>query len=339
MAQETNIGWTDLSWNPTHGCSIVSTECRNCYAMTLSLRYGQTSKPWTPANAAENVLLKPHKLREPLSGAAEWKGLGDAARAAGKTEGKLVFVNSMSDLFHEQVPMWYIARVFAVMALAPQHTFQILTKRPERMRDVLGWGEWPDNVHAQARQMLADTTLRMPHWASARVEAWDGFLEWPLPNVWLGVSVGSRQFVSRADLLRQTPAAVRFISAEPLIGPLLYDGEVDDLAAETTVRGWSDGRDADELSLTGIDWLIAGGESGPGHRPMALEWVRDLRAYCQHTRHLYDPNTERRGPGTAFFLKQLGGARPDTPLEQIPEDLRFREFPVLRAYPRAARTR
>jgi hypothetical protein len=91
MAQATKIEWTDLSWNPIHGCSIVSTECRSCYAMTLSLRRGHTLKPWTPANAAENVLLKPHKLREPLSGAKVWQGLGAAAAAAGKTEGKLVF--------------------------------------------------------------------------------------------------------------------------------------------------------------------------------------------------------------------------------------------------------
>ena len=137
------------------------------------------------------MLLKPHKLREPLCGAKAWQGLGAAAAAAGKTEGKLVFVNSMSDLFHEQMPDEYIAQVFDVMAQAQQHTFQILTKRPERMRDVLTKAAYPV------------------------------FYGEPLPNVWLGTSIENRRLVGRADLLRETPAAVRFISAEPLLGPLV----------------------------------------------------------------------------------------------------------------------
>lgn len=226
MSQKTAIEWTDVSWNPVHGCSIVSTECKNCYAMTLSLRYGQTKKPWTPANAAENVILKPHKLREPLS------------RRHPYDKPCFVFVNSMSDLFHEQIPDDYIVQVFEVMEQASQHTFQVLTKRPERMRD------WCNEYRPLS-----------------------------VPNVWLGVSIGLRQFERRADVLRGVPAAVRFISAEPLLGSL------------------------DGLDLAEIDWLIVGGESGVNHRPIRPMWVRDLRELAYESR-------------TAFFFKQWGGLTP-----------------------------
>ena len=283
MSQQTAIEWTDLSWNPVHGCSVVSPGCAHCYAATLSLRYGQTKKPWTPGNAAENVILKPHKLREPLSGAKTWQGLGAAAAAAGKTEGKLVFVNSMSDLFHEAVPSTFIIDVFNVMREASQHTFQILTKRPERMANMLR--SWP---------------LR-EHW----------------PNVWLGTSIENRRFVHRADWLRIVDPAVRFISAEPLLGPLLPKIAGSE---EEPIAWWPDGRDTpcvpyDGLDLFGIDWLIVGGESGSKARPMDMEWVRDLRDACEAL-------------DVAFFVKQLGGARPGTRLEDLPEDLRIREFPV-----------
>ncbi len=290
MAQQTAIGWTDLSWNPTHGCSRVSTGCRECYAETLSLRYGQTLKPWTERNAAENVLLKPHKLREPLSNAKAWRGLGDAARAAGKTDGQLVFVNSMSDLFHEQIPDQYIQRVWAVMAEAPQHTFQILTKRPERMRD------WVTRYLATGQGLAAALGLRH---------------EGVQPNVWLGVSIENRKWVGRADVLRETPAAVRFISAEPLLGPLVARFEPDGELGEWV---WPDGStNGDPLDLTGIDWLIAGGESGPNYRPMDLQWMWDLRDACEAT-------------DTAFFAKQIASARPGV---DPPEDLLIREFPAV----------
>jgi protein gp37 len=283
MSQSTAIEWTDVSWNPVHGCSKVSPGCAHCYAATLSLRYGQTKKPWTPANAAENVMLKPHKLREPLSNAKEWRGLGAAAAAAGMADGKLVFVNSTSDLFHEEVPSTFIIDVFNVMGEARQHTFQILTKRPERMANMLR--SWP---------------LR-EHW----------------PNVWLGVSIENRRFAGRADWLRLISPAVRFISAEPLLGPLvgmekrqqdypIRAGRPHGVVQET----WRPG-----LDLTGIDWLIIGGESGPGHRRMDLQRARDLRDAAQHG-------------GTALFVKQLGGARPGTELEDLPADLRVREFPT-----------
>jgi len=255
MAQKTAIEWTDVSWNPVHGCSKVSPGCAHCYAETLSRRYGQTTKPWTPANATENVMLKPHKLREPLSKAGPWK------------QPCRVFVNSMSDLFHELVPDRYIAQVFGVMAKAEQHTFQVLTKRPERMRAVLqrfALGFYWRELDLGRRPV------------------------WPLPNVWLGTSIENSRFGHRADELREVPAAVRFISAEPLLGPLTTARFYEGCAAPPA-------RPSDRLGLEGIDWLIVGGESGAGHRPIRAEWVRDLRDACQ-------------AAGTAFFFKQWGGA-------------------------------
>jgi protein gp37 len=272
MAQTTSIEWTDVSWNPVHGCSKVSPGCAHCYAETLSLRYRHTTRPWTPANAEHNVMLKRHKLREPLSRSAPWD------------KPCMVFVNSMSDLFHEQVPYEYIGEVFRIMERASKHTFQVLTKRPERMAEVM------NDLYACGLGM-GD----------------------PLPNVWLGVSIENRRFVGRADVLRRTPAAVRFISAEPLLGPLVYD----DATPEGVLPGrhWFDLSTRKPLDLFGIDWLIVGGESGVGHRPMRLEWARDLRDACARE-------------GTAFFVKQLGGARPGTKLEDLPADLRIREMPA-----------
>jgi protein gp37 len=308
VSQQTAIGWTDLSWNPVHGCSIVSTECQNCYAAELSLRYGQTTKPWTPANAAENVILKPHKLREPLSNSKDWRGLGAAAAAAGKTEGKLVFVNSMSDLFHEQVPDEYIAQVFGVMAVANKHTFQVLTKRPERMRQLLSSSEFiADSVDAAIDQFGATReTVGQPNWL--------------LANVWLGVSIGKRNFVHRADLLRETPAAVRFISAEPLLGPLCEWMFCSTCSMEGPDPACDECEGAecwplqDGLDLSGIDWLIVGGESGPEHRPMNERWVSDLRALAE----LYE---------TAFFFKQDSGPKPGKRGRFVDEAAYPQQFP------------
>jgi len=218
------IEWTESTWNPVTGCSKVSPGCAHCYAETLSHRFGRTTKAWTPGNAADNVMLHDDRLEQP----ARWR------------RPRMIFVNSMSDLFHELVPAAFVRRVFEVMATNERHTFQVLTKRPERACE------------------LADE------------------LPWP-GNVWLGVSIENSRFTWRADVLRETPAAVRFISAEPLLGSLLESGL----------------RRA-PLELGGIDWLIAGGESGPGYRPVRVEWVRELREVC----------AER---GVPFFFKQWGG--------------------------------
>lgn len=252
---DSSIEWTNKTWNPVTGCSKVSPGCAHCYAEALTMRYAKAWKvpglPWTPENAEQNVILKPERLEQPL----KWK------------TPSMVFVNSMSDLFHELVPDDYIRAVFGIMQVAKQHTFQILTKRPERMAE----------------------------WAYA-------FQPEPLPNVWLGTSIENRRFTGRADYLRYTPAAVRFISAEPLLGPLTYE---DHWGRPGTLS----------LDLKGIDWLIVGGESGKGHRRFEWDWARRLLEACSET-------------GTAFFLKQGGGHRPGDRMEDLPEDLRVRQFPV-----------
>jgi protein gp37 len=211
------IEWTEATWNPVTGCSKVSPGCAHCYAENLSKRFGWTREPWTLQNAEENVRLHHERLDVPL----RWR------------KPRMIFVNSMSDLFHELVPLEFIWEVFDVMAEAEQHTFQVLTKRHERMAELAPLIDWPDNV-------------------------------------WMGVSIENARWIERADALRSVPAAVRFISAEPLLGPL---------------HG---------LDLDGIDWLIAGGESGPRHRPVREEWLLDLRDRCDDD-------------GVAFFFKQWGG--------------------------------
>jgi protein gp37 len=227
VSDRSAIEWTESTWNPVSGCSKISPGCAHCYAERLSLRFGRSRGPWTPANAVENVVVHRERLDQPR----RWR------------RPRLVFVNSMSDLFHELVPDAFVADVFAVMESTPRHTFQVLTKRPE-----------------QAAALAAE-------------------LPWP-ENVWLGVSIENSRFTWRADVLRDVPAAVRFVSAEPLLGSLFESG----------------GRKR-PLDLERIDWLIAGGESGPGHRPIRPEWVRELRDAC-------------RSAGVAFFFKQWGGRTP-----------------------------
>ncbi|MBI3748041.1 MAG: phage Gp37/Gp68 family protein [Chloroflexi bacterium] len=251
MSDNSPIEWTDATWNPVTGCSKVSPGCANCYAETLSLRFGWSTKPWTPANAAENVVLHPERLLLPT----RWR------------QPRRVFVNSMSDLFHELVPDPYIRQVFEVMAECSRHEFQVLSKRPERMHEVHRL--WTDRHGI-------------------------------LPNVWLGTSIENDRWVGRADDLRATPAAVRFISAEPLLGPL------------------------PSLDLSGIDWLIVGGESGIGHRPMKAQWVRDLRDRALDT-------------GVAFFFKQWGGRTPKVGGREL-DGRTWDQYPVRReSRPRKAR--
>jgi protein gp37 len=224
MADQTGISWTDATWNPVVGCSKISPGCANCYAETLALRFGWTPKPWTPENAAENVILKPERLDQPL----RWR------------KPRMVFVNSMSDLFHERVPDGFIARVFETMEIAERHTFQILTKRPERAAE----------------------------WIAAYRRGRD-----PLPNVWLGVSIENARHTWRADVLREIPAVVRFISAEPLLGSLYANSNRTARIEGDLLHGWRK-----PLDLTGIDWLIVGGESGGrDSRPMHPDWARELR--------------------------------------------------------------
>jgi len=238
MAASSSIEWTEATWNPVTGCDKVSPGCAHCYAETFAERW--RGLPDHPYEQGFDLRLWPERLSKPL----EWK------------RPRLIFVNSMSDLFHDDVPLSFIQEVFGTMAAADWHTFQILTKRHERLA------------------------------ATARL------LQWPA-NVWMGVSIENRRFVHRANYLRQVPAAVRFISAEPLLGPL------------------------EGLDLAGIDWLIAGGESGPGHRRIDVSWVRDLRDRCVAE----DVN---------FFFKQWGGSRPKAGGREL-DGRTWDELPCLRA--------
>jgi protein gp37 len=283
VGDKTRIEWTDATWSVVTGCSKHSPGCAHCYAERQALgrlkgKPGYPGLPWTPANAETNVVLHPRRLELPL----RWR------------RPRMVFVCSMADLFHERVPDEFIDRVFSVIADASQHVFQVLTKRPERMRDYM--------LLAKARAESGGDVMPGACWSDPMGAP---LYQFPLPNVWLGTSIENRRFIGRADVLRDTPAAVRFISAEPLLGPLIKRGD-----------GWMDGYPGEGLELSELDWLIAGGESGPGHRPMRWEWVRDLRDAC-------------RGTGTALFVKQGGGLRPGSTLEELPEDLRIREWPQL----------
>lgn len=256
MSDKTGIHWTDATWNPVTGCSHVSDGCRFCYAEALDKRYHPaTFKPWTHANAAENVVLHPERLDVPL----RWR------------KPRRVFVNSMSDLFHETVPDEFIRQVFAVMGEARQHTFQVLTKRPERMRDFMS-----DLVaEGDFATLTGDTDTPFP---------------WP--NVWLGVSVENQRAADeRIPLLLQTPAAVRFLSCEPLLGPVDLTRW---LVNSPEMAEWCLAHYGASQPLS---WIIVGGEGGPHYRPMNLDWARSLRDACDES-------------GVPFFYKQGSGLRP-----------------------------
>lgn len=218
MSDKTAIEWTDATWNPTRGCTKVSDECTNCYAMGIAHRFSGPGQPYegltrTIGGRGEwngRVTLVPHMLDQPSKWGAP----------------RLIFVNSMSDLFHADVPFAYVDRVFEVMSMNRRHRFQILTKRPDRLLE----------------------------YAHACIAAG---LEWPLPNVWLGVSAGRRKSYDEfVPVLRQVSAAVRFISAEPLL------------------------EDLGQIDLSGIGWVIGGGESGPRARWSNPDWYRSLRNQC-----------------------------------------------------------
>ncbi len=245
MADKSAIEWTEATWNPVTGCDRVSAGCDHCYALTLAARlkamgqpkYQRDGDPRT-SGPGFGVTMHPAELDIPK----RWR------------RPRVIFVNSMSDLFHPQVSADFVARVFEVMAATPQHTYQVLTKRPKR-----------------ARQLLRGWT--------------------PVRHVWLGVSIEDNRVVDRADILREVPVAVRFLSLEPLLGPL------------------------PSLDLTGIDWVIVGGESGADCRPMRKEWALDLRDRCQ-------------AAGVPFFFKQWGGPTPKSGGRML-EERTWDEMPPL----------
>jgi len=309
---DTAIEWTERSWNPIVGCSLDSPGCTNCYAMKMARRFermgtvahyaGLTKETkagavWTGkmVQAPEHVLLEPLRRRKPTT----W------------------FVNSMSDLFHDDVPDAWIDRVFAVMALCPQHTFQVLTKRAARMREYVsehgdGSGKTMSVLEriSEAGAALADAAGRDGDATGDRIL--DG--AWPLPNVWLGVSAeDQRRADERIPDLLATPAAIRFVSAEPLLGPIDFDmlrvGDAWMIGALTGIYGALPGNRGEKLDL-----IIVGGESGSGARHMEDAWAESIQAQCAAS-------------GTAFFMKQMGGpvkAR----MRPIPEHLMVREMPT-----------
>ena len=227
MATRTAIEWTEVTWNPTTGCDRISDGCDNCYALTLAKRlkamgaakYQQDGDPRT-SGPGFGLAVHPEALKQPY----RWRSPS------------VVFVNSMSDLFHARIPLGFVREVFAVIADTPQHTYQVLTKRSARLRKIADRLDWP-------------------------------------ANLWMGVSVENGSTLTRLDDLRAVPAAVRFVSCEPLLGPL------------------------DKINLDGLHWVIAGGESGPRHRPVDPAWVTGLRDRC----------TAAEVP---FFFKQWGGRTP-----------------------------
>jgi protein gp37 len=290
----TEIAWTEETWNPVTGCDRVSAGCDHCYAMTLAKRLkamGQTKyqRDGDPRTSGPGfgVTCHPDALDIPL----RWK------------RPRKVFVNSMSDLFHAEVPEAFIGDVFGTMALAEHHTFQVLTKRPQRMAKFI-------NAEASAAKV-------------AGLETWR-----PAPNVWLGTSVEDDRYARvRIPHLLETPAAVRFLSLEPLIGPVTLLPWVrrvnDDVKAAQDADPeltWENGdypRFRWDTSKR-IDWVIIGGESGPGARPMEREWAQDIVDVC-------------RQYGVAVFVKQLGtvlGGKHHADIDTFPDGLRVREYPA-----------
>lgn len=284
MSDKTKIEWTDATWNPVTGCTKVSTGCDHCYAETIATRFAGTS---AYPNGFQ-VTLRPERLDQPI----RWK------------RPRRIFVNSMSDLFHADVPDDYIAQVFAVMAIASRHTFQVLTKRHGRMKALLNSRDF----YATVRGHLRNT------YGFSEVDAFGTDL-FPLLNAWLGVSVEDQAAADlRIPLLLDTPAAVRFLSCEPLLGPVDLRDHVDKLSdddlgtcdwghcnrAAIAVRRDFSHEDLGYVSMLpvcaahrGIDWVIVGGESGPGARPMHPEWARSLRDQCV-------------AAGVPFHFKQRG---------------------------------
>lgn len=324
MAQNSSIEWTDKTWNFLRGCSRVSEGCRNCYAERTAVRFAKPGEAYhglvqsTPGGPRwtgkveffEHILLEPLKWRKPAK----------------------VFVNSMSDLFHEDVKDEWLDKAFAVMALTPQHTYQILTKRPERMREYLAKPEsrmkaWLDAVSGQmivAKPGLMNYAGSFGPMIDAHVVSFadiqkEYLAKWPLPNVWLGVSCEDQKTADeRIPLLLQTPAAVRWVSAEPLLGPINFEhittghwayGQVDVLSGylqgkqpdamydyDNDPSGWTrNPPDKWEKGPHKIHWIVVGGESGPKARPFDIGWARSIIDQCKVA-------------DVPVFVKQLGAS-------------------------------
>jgi protein gp37 len=297
----TNIEWTEKTWNPIVGCSIVSPGCTNCYAMKMAARLEKMMKP----ERRGDVLLPHHytRLTKPSNGGPVWTGRVNIApdnillAPLRRKKPTMYFVNSMGDLFHESIPDEWIDRVFAVMARCPQHTFQVLTKRSERMREYCAK---LDRAPGPTTIEIAEASIQPP------------LNDWPLPNVWLGVSAERQtEADERIPDLLATPAAVRFVSAEPLLEAvdftdLSYSGMCLD-AVEGYLQG---GAGYATPQRRRLDWIIVGGESGANARPMHPDWARSIRDQCT-------------AAGVPFFFKQWGEWAPTRLTDPPRVDLRW----------------
>jgi protein gp37 len=256
VSDNSGIEWTDATWNPVTGCTKVSPGCDHCYAETMYERFNGKGSFAT-------VTMHPDRLDKPI----RWR------------KPRKVFVNSMSDLFHDDVTDTFIAQVFAIMALAPRHTFQVLTKRHARMRSLLGTDSFRQSVLHKAHTLKWGYDIDLQVWS------------WPLRNVCLGVSAEDQKWADiRIPALLDTPAAVRWISAEPLLGPI----DLTRMGPRQFADALRQSTDQDtNIVRRGLDWVVVGGESGPGARPMGPEWARSLRDQCTSA-------------GVPFLFKQWG---------------------------------
>ena len=314
VGSRTLIPWCDATWNPIRGCSRVSAGCEHCYAEKMAGRFGIPRRP----DAYAKRLPYQGLVRSTVNG-PRWTGDVSVVEEALDLplrwkRPRRIFVNSMSDLFHEKVPDEWIDRIFAVMALAPQHTFQVLTKRPERMRAYLSKATVRHHVCAGDGCPYCSDTGRTA-WAVT-----------PYPNVWLGVSVEDQPTAdARIPLLLQTPAAVRFVSYEPALGPVAFGtingrtSRVHDSGRMDVLRGLAvyptthPEYPEQGYPIQPLDWLIIGGESGPHARPCDLAWIRSAVAQC-------------RAAGVPVFVKQDSGPRAGQQ-GRIPDDLWIKECP------------
>lgn len=354
----TGIEWTDRVWNPVTGCTKVSSGCKHCYAEVMAKRTFGTLYPDVEIETCgpQGTITRPRQFTDVqthdqrLTAPLSWR------------KPCRVFVNSMSDLFHEDVPDAFIDRVFAVMALTPRHTYQILTKRPSRMRQ---WAIEParlDRLDAALLQLVGDTNVSGQCFRQQPSNPDN----WPLPNVWLGVSAENQETAdARIQLLLETPAAVRFVSAEPLLGRIDLDRLYSEYRFErggleqrwdSAIRGknfnvWVDG----DIECPRLDWVIVGGESGPQARPCAEEWIESIVRQCRAASvpvfvkqfGAYSVS-EARAADTPEQMRELLGPdarwpehrwlwraglvdRKGADLAEWPEHLRVREFPGVRA--------
>jgi protein gp37 len=339
MSGRSSIEWTDATWNPVRGCSRVSEGCRNCYAERLAARFGWLAGGYPAAHSTPEgprwsgkVALVPDALDWPLR----------------RRKPLRIFVNSMSDLFHESLSDPAIAAVFGVMLLAEQHTFQVLTKRPERAREWFRWVAsnpvWLGELGEKAQRFdvgpaasclallggqVSQAQARGPLFTAAVCGAIEPAPDapirsrWPLPNVWLGVSVEDQATADeRIPVLLQTPAAHRFISAEPLLGPI----QITRLAGTGHDLGWC-------RRVDGLEWVIVGGESGPSARPCDLRWVRSIVTECCaasvpcFVKQLGAQPNALGFLGAGRFMGRLLDRKGGDPAEW-PESLRVRQVPA-----------